>query len=42
LCAEAEARDLILGGFVEFGELGTELIFGDIGAARMKDVTAII
>ena len=42
LCPEAEARDLVFGGFVEFAEFGAELVFGDIGAVRVEDVTMYI
>ncbi len=41
LCAEAKARDLVLGGLVEFGELGAEFVFGDIRAVRVEDVTVL-
>jgi hypothetical protein len=28
---QAEYVDLVLVGFVEFGELGSEFVFGDVG-----------
>lgn len=39
LCPEAEARDLVFGGFVEFAELLAELVFAHVRAAGVKDVT---
>jgi len=39
LGAKAEARDLIFVGFVEFGELGAEFVFRDVGAVGVEDVT---
>ena len=39
LCAETEAGDLVFVGFVEFGELGAEFIFGDVGFAGVEDIT---
>ena len=38
LCPEAEARDLVLGGLVERGELVAEFVFGDVRAAGVEDV----
>ena len=32
LSPESEDRDLVFAGFVEFGELGSEFVFGDVGA----------
>lgn len=39
LCAETEDGDLVLGGLVESGQLLTELVLGDVGAAGVQDVT---
>jgi len=39
LCPEAEDGDLVFLGLVEFGELDTEFVLGDIGAVRVKDIT---
>lgn len=39
LGAETEAGDLVLLGLVELGELGTELILGDVRAVGVQDVT---
>ncbi len=39
LGAETEAGDLVLVGFVEFGELGAEFVFRDVGAVGVEDVT---
>ena len=39
LCAETEARNLVFVGFVEFGKLLAEFIFGDVGAVRMENIT---
>lgn len=39
LRAETEARDRVLGGFVEFREFLAQLIFGDVGARWVEDVT---
>ena len=38
LRAEAEDRDLVFAGLVDFGELGAELVFGDVGAVGVEDV----
>merc|ERR1712228_547446 len=38
LSAETESRDLVLVGLVEFGELGAELVLGDVGAVGVEDV----
>lgn len=40
LGAETEDGDLVLVGLVELGELGAELILGDVGAVRVEDITA--
>ena len=40
LCPEPENHDLVFVGFVEFGELGAEFVFGDVGAVGVEDVTA--
>lgn len=39
LCSEAEAGNLVFRGFVEFSEFGAELVFGDVGAIGVEDVT---
>lgn len=39
LCPEAEAGDLVFGGFVEFAEFLAQFVFADVGAAGVKDVT---
>lgn len=39
LGAETEAGDLVLLGLVELGELGAELILGDVRAVGVQDVT---
>ena len=39
LCPETEAGDLVFAGFVEFGEFLAELVFGDIGAVGVEDIT---
>lgn len=39
LGAETEDGDGVFGGFVEFGEFGAELIFGDVGAGGVEDVS---
>ena len=35
---EAEDGDLVLAGLVEFGELGAEFVFGDVGAVGVEDI----
>ena len=40
LGAEPEAGDLVLVGFVEVGEFLAELVFGDVGAVGVEDVSA--
>ena len=40
LGAEAKDGDLVLVGFVEFGELLPQLIFGDVGTVGMEDIPA--
>lgn len=39
LCAETEAGYLVFVGLVEFGELLTELVLGDVGAVGVENVT---
>lgn len=39
LCLETEDVDLVLGGLVEFCELATEFIFGDVGSVWVEDIT---
>ena len=39
LCPEAEAGDLVFGGFVEFAEFRAELVFAHVWTARVEDVT---
>lgn len=39
LGAETEDGNLLLVGLVELGELGAELILGDVGAVGVQDVT---
>lgn len=39
LGAETEDGDLVLVGLVELGELGAELILGDVGTVGVEDVT---
>ena len=39
LCAEPETRHCVFVGFVEFGELLAEFVFGDVGAVGVEDVT---
>jgi hypothetical protein len=39
LCSETEDGDLVFVGFVEFAKFGAELIFGDIGAVGVENVT---
>ena len=39
LCAEPETRNGVFVGFVEFGELLAEFVFGDVGAVGVEDVT---
>lgn len=39
LCPETEDGDLVLGQLVELGQLLAELIFGDVGARWVEDVT---
>ena len=41
LCPEAEDRDLVLVGFVQLGEFGAELVFGDVGAVWVEDVAVV-
>jgi hypothetical protein len=41
LCTQAEDVDLVFVGFVDFGEFGAEIIFGDVGAVGVEDVTVI-
>lgn len=36
---ETKNVDLLLVGFVEFGELASEVLFGDIGTVRVEDIT---
>ena len=38
LCSETEDGDLVFAGFVEFGELATEFVFGDVGAVGVEDI----
>lgn len=39
LGAETEDGDLVLGSLVQLGQLGAELILGDVGAVGVEDVT---
>jgi len=39
LCSEAEDGDLVFGAFVEFGELGAEVVFRDVGPLGVEDVS---
>lgn len=39
LCPEAEARDLVFGGFVEFAEFLAQFVFAHVRAAGVEDVT---
>ena len=38
LCAEAEAGDLVLVGFVELGEALAQFVFADVGAVGVEDI----
>lgn len=38
LGSKTEAGYLVFVGFVEFGELGAEFVFGDVGAVGVEDV----
>ena len=42
LSSQTENIDLILVGLVEFGELGSEFVLGDVGAVRVEDITVIL
>jgi hypothetical protein len=42
LSSQTENIDLILVGLVEFGELGSEFVLGDVCAVRVEDITAIL
>ena len=39
LCPEAEAGDLVFGGFVEFAEFLAQLVFAHVRAAGVEDIT---
>ena len=39
LCPEAKDRDLVLVGFVDICKFLAELVFGNVGAVGMEDVT---
>lgn len=41
LRAEAEDGDGVFAGFVEFGEFGAELVFGDVRAGGVQDVAGV-
>ena len=41
LCSEAEAGHLIFVCFVQLGELGTEFVFGDVGAVGVEDIAGM-
>lgn len=41
LCPEAEDRDLVLVGFVDICEFLAELVFGNVGAVWVEDVTVL-
>lgn len=41
LCPEAEARDFVFGGFVEFAELLAQFVFAHVRAAGVEDVTNV-
>ena len=41
LCSEAEARHLIFVRLVELGELGTEFVFGNVGAIGVEDISGM-
>jgi len=38
LCPETENADLVLVGFVEFGEFASEFVLGDIGSVGVEDI----
>ena len=38
LSPEAEDGDLVLAALVQFGELGAELVLGDVGAVGVEDI----
>jgi hypothetical protein len=42
LSSQTENIDLILVGLVEFGELGSEFVLGDVGAVGVEDITVIL
>ena len=42
LRAEAEDRDLVFAGFVDFREFAAELVFGDVGAVGVEDVAVSV
>lgn len=41
LCSETKAGDLVFLGFVEAGKLFAQLVFGDVGAVGVEDVTLL-
>jgi hypothetical protein len=41
LCPEAEAGDLVFGGFVEFAEFLAQFVFAHVRAAGVEDVTEL-
>ena len=41
LGAHAEDVDLVFVGFVDFGEFGAEVVFFDVGAVRVQDITGV-
>ena len=41
LGSETENGNLLLAGLVHCGELGAEVIFGDVGEVRVEDVTRV-
>lgn len=41
LGAETEDGDGVFAGFVEFGEFGTEFVFGDVRSGGVEDVTMV-
>jgi hypothetical protein len=41
LCPEAEAGDLVFGGFVEFAEFLAQFVFAHVRTAGVEDVTEV-
>lgn len=42
LCPETKAGDLIFVRFVQLGEFGAELVFGDVRAVGVQDVAVVL